>query len=215
MSEFFDFFSTAPIEFLDWSVGFLQKVPWYAILIFAFLITLLENIFPPAPCDSVLLIMGSLVPMGMISFIPLLLLSSLGSLAGFYIMFFLGLKFGQKIIDTDRISFINKENMEKPEKWFREYGYNLIVANRFLAGTRAVIAFFAGISNLDLKKSMILSFFSAVLWNGILISLGWIFAENLDLVKKYISLYGKIAFPIILLVLIILFLRWLIRNRKD
>lgn len=215
MSEFFDFFSTAPIEFLDWSVGFLQKVPWYAILIFAFLITLLENIFPPAPCDSVLLIMGSLVPLGMISFIPLLLLSSLGSLAGFYIMFFLGLKFGQKIIDTDRISFINKENMEKPEKWFREYGYNLIVANRFLAGTRAVIAFFAGISNLDLKKSMILSFFSAVLWNGILISLGWIFAENLDLVKKYISLYGKIAFPIILLVLIILFLRWLIRNRKD
>ena len=214
MLEFLDFFSTIPIQFLDWSVEFLQNVPWYIILIFGFLLTFIENIFPPAPCDTIIVFMGSLVSLSIVGFIPLLLFTSAGSLVGFIVMFWLGLKFGVKIVETNKISFINKKNMEKPEKWFREYGYSLIVVNRFLAGTRAVIAFFAGMSKMDLKKSSILSFVSAMLWNGILIGLGYVFAENLDLVKKYISLYGKIAFPIILLILILLFLRWNFRKRK-
>ena len=215
MLEFFDVFSRLPIEFLDWSYDFLKTVPWYSVLLFALFITFLENIFPPSPSDVLLVFMGTLVSVGTVGFIPLLLMATLGSTLGFVVMYVLGYKFETRIIDSEKLPFISKKQLEKPEEWFRKYGYYIIVANRFLSGTRAVIAFFAGMSKLDLTKTTILSAVSALVWNSILIMLGVIFADNLDIVKEYISLYGKIVFPIIFLILIIIAIKYIFFNGKK
>ncbi len=215
MFEVFEIFSKIPIEFLDWSYDFLKTVPWYSILLFAMFITFLENIFPPSPSDVLLVFMGTLVSVGTVSFTPLLLMATLGSTLGFIFMYSLGFKFETKIIDSDKLPFITKKQLQKPEEWFRKYGYYIIVANRFLSGTRAVISFFAGMSKLDLTKTTILSLFSAMVWNSILITLGLIFADNLDLVKEYIALYGKIVFPILLLILIVFAIKYLFFNGKN
>ena len=212
--DFFQFFSDWTILFLDWSVNFLQNVPWYSVLIFAFFITFLENIFPPAPCDTILVFMGTLVGISAVGFLPLAVFSTLGSLAGFGAMFWIGLKFGTRVIESPRFSFINSKSMEKPERWFKKYGYFLIVANRFLAGTRAGIAFFAGMTKLDINKSLILSAISGLFWNSILIGLGFVFADNIDIVKDNIKLYGKIAAPIIIIALAIGIFFWL-KNSKN
>ncbi len=106
--------------------------------------------------------------------------------------------------------------MEKPEKWFRKYGYFLIVANRFLAGTRAAIALFSGISKLDIKKSLSLSAVSGLAWNSMLIGFGYVFADNIELVKEYIQLYGKIVAPLILIILAFFIIKWIrLLNKKD
>jgi len=177
------------------------------VLGFALFITMLENIFPPSPSDSVLVFMGSLVGIGTIGFLPLLVFATIGSVLGFIIMFLLGSKFGERIVDSNKLAFINQKSMEKPEQWFRKYGYYLIIANRFLSGTRAVISFFAGLSDLDLKKTVILSTGSALVWNSILIYLGYIFGNNYEEILNYLGLYGKIIFPIIGLVIVIFLIK--------
>jgi membrane protein DedA with SNARE-associated domain len=126
-------------------------------------------------------------------------------------MYYLGYFFGHRVVDSNRIKFINQKDLEKPEKWFRQYGYYLIIANRFLSGTRAVIAFFAGMSELAISKTIILSLLSALLWNSILIYLGIVFGDNYESIIDYISLYGKIIFPIALIV-IGLFIWYKIKN---
>lgn len=183
----------------DAAIYFLTHLEWYWVLTFAFIVTLVENLFPPSPSDSVLVFIGSLVALGTVKFIPLLVAASLGSLAGFVIMYYLGYFFGHRVVDSNRIKFINQKDLEKPEKWFRQYGYYLIIANRFLSGTRAVIAFFAGMSELTVSKTIILSLLSALLWNAILIYLGIVFGDNYESIIDYISLYGKIIFPIALI----------------
>lgn len=188
---------------LDAAIEFLSNLEWYWVLGFAFFITMLENIFPPSPSDSVLVFTGSLIALGTIGFVPLLLLSTAGSLIGFMIMFQLGSKFGHGVVDSNRMPFINQKSLQKPEEWFRKWGYYLIVANRFLSGTRAVISFFAGMSDLDFKKTVILSAISALIWNSILIYLGIVFGDNFEAILDYLTLYGKIIFPIIGLVIVL------------
>lgn len=188
---------------LDAAINFLSHLEWYWVLGFAFFITMLENIFPPSPSDSVLVFMGSLIALGTIGFMPLLILATAGSLVGFMLMFYLGKNFGNRLVASNRMPFLNEKDLEKPEEWFRKWGYYLIVANRFLSGTRAVISFFAGLSDLDFKKTVILSAASALVWNCILIYLGVVFGNNFEAILDYLALYGKIIFPIIGLVIVV------------
>lgn len=202
---------------LDAAIAFLSHLEWYWVLGFAFFITMLENIFPPSPSDSILVFMGSLIALGTVGFFPLLILATLGSIVGFMIMFYLGSKFGHSVVESNKMPFINQKNLEKPEKWFQKWGYYLIVANRFLSGTRAVISFFAGMSDLNFKKTIVLSAISALIWNSILIYLGVVFGNNFKAILDYLSLYGKIIFPIIGLLIVIFLVKkfWWDKRKID
>src|SRR3989304_235706 len=63
--------------------------------------------------------------------------------------------------------------------------------------------FFTGLSELDIKKTIIYASVSALLWNSIIVYLGVIFGNNLAVVDKYLSTYRNIG--IIITVVIIVF----------
>jgi membrane protein DedA with SNARE-associated domain len=191
---------------LDAGILLLRSLPNTQILILAFLLTFVENIFPPSPSDVLLMFTGSLISIANVDFTSLLLSSTLGSVIGFLVMYYLGKEFGIRIVDSNRFKFINSNTLKKPEEWFSKYGYYIIVANRFLSGTRAVISFFAGISKLPIGKITILSAISAAIWNSILILIGNTIGDNIELMKSYISLYGKFLIPLLLIGIIIFFL---------
>ncbi len=200
---------------LETAIEYLSSVPWYWVLTFAFFITLIENIFPPSPSDTILVFTGTMVSIGDVGFWPLLIAATLGSTAGFIIMYYVGFKFEKAIIESGKLSFINAKTLEKPERWFRKYGYSLIVANRFLSGTRAVISFFAGISQLSITKTALLSAVSALAWNAILIYLGVITGNNWEIVVEYMGLYAKIIMPTVAIVAAIGVLFWWLKRRKN
>jgi membrane protein DedA with SNARE-associated domain len=196
-------------------IEFIKHIPPFWILVLAFVITYVENIFPPSPSDSILVFMGALVASETVHFLPLLIFATLGSTFGFLTMFVLGVKFEMGFVKKDRLKFVSKKALLKVEELFKKWGYWLIVANRFLSGTRAVIAFFAGMSLLSLRKSTILSFISALLWNSILIYLGYVFGENWKIVDEYMTLYGNILLPIIIVLIIAYFVYTYIQSRKE
>ncbi|MCX6147914.1 MAG: DedA family protein [Candidatus Kapabacteria bacterium] len=202
MAEVLNFFSLSNIILI------LGQIPWYMILIIAFIVTFIENIFPPSPSDIILMFMGSMIAIGSIGFIPLLISSTLGSTLGFLVMYWLGKEFGDKMIDSDKLPFITKSNLEKPRIWFNKYGYYLIIANRFLSGTRAVISFFAGLSKLPIKKTTLLSTISALIWNFILLYLGKLIGGNLEILNVYLNIYGKIILEFSILIIVILIIRY-------
>lgn len=170
-------------------IEYLLHVPWPVILLAGFLCTFVENIFPPSPSDSILLFLGSLTTMGTVPYLPLLLTSSIGSILGFYVMFKLGKKFNTFITTTKKFSFIDRKHIVKVEKWFHRWGYGIIVANRGLSGTRGIISFFAGMSHLPTKKTMIYASISAIIWNVLVIQLGRLAGENWNTMKDKLGNY--------------------------
>ena len=185
---------------------------WIYITIFLF--AFVENVFPPSPSDLVIVIGGTLVGAGDLSFILSLIFATLGSITGFMLMFYIGSTVDKKLIHAGRFKYIPINSIDKVETWFRKYGYFVIVANRFMPGTRAVISFFAGISNLEPKKTAILCFVSALVWNVLMLYLGFVFGDNVSKVDGYLTTYSNIVIAVTAVVILFFILRIIFRKRK-
>ncbi len=187
----------------------------YWVYVTLFFFAFVENVFPPSPSDLVVVIGGSLVSTGVISFIPTLLLTTIGSVAGFMILFYIGSTVDRKVVHSGRYKYIPVDAIEKVELWFKKYGYYVIIANRFMPGTRSVISFFAGMSSLNVKKTLLLATISALVWNTIIIYLGYIFGNNVSVVDKYLSTYSNIAIAITVVVVFILIAKFYLSRKKN
>jgi len=186
---------------------------WIYLTLFFF--AFVENVFPPSPSDVVLVVGGSLVGTGAISFILALTFAILGSILGFMLMFYIGSTVDKKVIHSGKFKFIPVESLDKVEAWFRKYGYFIIITNRFMPGTRAVISFFAGISNLEAKKTIILCFISALVWNAIMLYLGFIFGDNVEKVDQYLTTYSNIVIAVTIIVILFFVVRFFFRKKKG
>ncbi len=186
---------------------------WIYITLFFF--AFIENVFPPSPSDVVTVVGGSLIGTGSINFLFALAFSTLGSILGFILMFYIGSTIDKKLIHAGRFKYIPVNSIDKVETWFRKYGYFVIVANRFMPGTRAVISFFAGISNLDPRKTITLCLVSALLWNSIMLYLGFVFGDNISKVDEYLTTYTNIVIAVTSIVILFFVLRFFFRKRKS
>ncbi len=185
------------------------------VYVFVGVIAFIENVFPPFPSDFGVVAVGSLTGMGSVNFLTALGSSSAGSTLGFLTMFKVGKWFGRKIIERGKLKFIPVEQVHKVEGWFRRYGYLVVVANRFLSGTRAVISFFAGLSELSLLWCTVLSFLSALVWNFILLYSGNVLGSNWKVVLVFFEAYGKAVTLILLFLTIVLIGRYVYRRQTK
>jgi membrane protein DedA with SNARE-associated domain len=196
-------------------LGRLSSLPVFWIYISLFFFSFIENVFPPSPSDLVVLIGGSLVSTDAIHFIPTLIVTTIGSVLGFMTLYFIGSQLDRKVIRAGKIKYISLDALNKAERWFNKYGYFIILANRFLPGTRSVISFFAGLSELKKRKTVILATISAFLWNSIIISLGVIFGDNVAVVDSYLQTYSTIGLIVTAVVIIGILLYYFLRKNKK
>jgi membrane protein DedA with SNARE-associated domain len=200
--------------FVEHGINWLQTLSPVGVLALMFFIAYIENIVPPAPSDVLLIFAGTLIGIGTVGFFPSLLVSTLGSVTGFLTAYFIGRYFQQSVV-TGRLSrWLPANTLQTVEGLFQKYGYGVIVANRFLAGTRAIVSFFAGMSRLNLPVTTTLCAVSALAWNAMLLYLGKIFAGNWRAAAGYLETYSKVA-TVIVVGLIAFFLWRYFRNRKP
>ena len=196
-------------------ITYLSQLDPFWVYCTIFLIAYVENIFPPSPSDVLIVAAGYLVGIDHIEIIPALLIATLGSTTGFMTMYKIGDWFGIKIIETGKLKFIPLDSVHKVENWFRKYGYGLIVANRFLSGTRAVVGFFAGMAEVKFLPTAILCFISAMIWNFILIYSGTLVGKNWEVIGSYIATYSKIVTVIVTIAVIVWFTWYQRKKKKD
>ncbi len=170
-------------------LNYISDLSPFLIYLVLFLFSYVENVFPPSPSDLVVVIGGSLIATEAINFIPTLIFTTIGSVLGFMTLYYIGSQVDKKVIRAGKMKFISAQAIDTAEKWFNKWGYTVILANRFLPGTRSVISFFAGLSELKFFKTVILATISALVWNTIIIYLGILFGNNIERVDFYLSRY--------------------------
>ncbi|MBS1911681.1 MAG: DedA family protein [Bacteroidetes bacterium] len=200
---------------LESIVEWLRSLPPAGLYAAIFLTSYIENIFPPSPSDAILLFIATLIGIGTIGHVESILIATAGSTLGFMTAFILGRRYGRSWVASGRFPFLTQNSLAKVDGWFDKYGYGVIVANRFLAGTRAVISFFAGMSNLAMLRTTLLCTLSALAWNTILIELGAFLGKNWRDGEVILDRYGLVVSILLALVGIYFLVRWLIRRRKG
>ena len=187
-------------EFLKDIFGQISPAMGYLVL---FISAFVENTFPPIPGDTVTVLGAYLITTGFMGFWGVYLATTFGSVAGFFSMYFLGLRFGRTFIKSKlKQRLFKDEQIHKVEVWFSKYGYGIIAANRFLSGTRSVISLFAGLFHLCWWKVLLLATASALIWNGLLIYAGYQLGVNWQNITGIISNYNQIIIALTLLLVI-------------
>lgn len=181
-------------------VLFLQSLPPWGVIAAVFIIAYVENLFPPSPSDVLLVFAGTLIGIGAADAYSLLAASTFGAVSGFATAYAIGRRYGPRVIASPLVPFLDAELIKRVQRWFDRYHGLIIVVNRFLAGTRAVIAFAAGITHMPFPRTVLYCTISAAAWNALLLWLGSLAGTRWRDINNYLGTYGWVV--TILLVLI-------------
>ncbi len=169
--------------YLDRFLALLGSLPDALIYFFLGLSAFVENIFPPIPGDTITAFGAFLVGTGRLSFFGVYAATTLGSLAGFMSLFWVGGILGRRFFMEKDLWFFKARDIRRAEAWFRRYGYLLILLNRFFPGIRSVISIAGGISRLNPLTAAGLALLSAGIWNFLWIAAGFALGTHWDAVK--------------------------------
>ena len=198
-------------EFVDW-LRALPPVGIYAVLL---AVAYGENVFPPIWGDTVIVLCGSFVGLGVLDIGPTVALSTVGGAVGFMTVYGVGRYLGEAIHDPTRLRWIPRGPIARAARWLERWGYGVVAANRFLAGGRSVIGLLAGASALRWAPTALWATVSAFVWSLLLVWAGSLVGSEWERVLGWLQSYGR-AVTVALAVLVVgaLVRRWRSRGAQ-
>ena len=178
-------------EFVVNTIGFLGY-PGITVLM------ALESMVFPMPSELVMPFAGFLAVDGKMSFWLIVLFSSIGSITGSLISYYIGYYGGNRfILKFGKYLLLDVTDLEKTERWFRHKGEKTIFISRFVPVVRHLISIPAGIGKMDLKKFCFYTIAGATIWNALLAYCGYILGQNWELVRHYSEYLSILAIVLI------------------
>ncbi|HEY8583178.1 MAG TPA: DedA family protein [Capillimicrobium sp.] len=157
-------------------------------------IMIIENLFPPIPSEIVLPLAGYEVSQGELNFILTVLAATLGALIGALIIYAVGRYGGRPAIERwGKWLRIGPEEVERSEQWFARWGDWVVLGARLVPGARSVVSVPAGMARMPLPRFVALTTLGSLVWNTILIGVGYQLGENWDEISGALGTTGKIV----------------------
>jgi len=206
------------LSYLDRLFNLFEALPNFVLYLLLGLSAFVENVFPPIPGDTITAFGAFLVGARRLDFMGVYLSTTLGSLAGFMSLFWIGNLLGRKFFIEKDYKLFSAQNILQAEQWFQKYGYFLILLNRFFPGIRSIISLAGGISNLGTFRVALLALISAGAWNLIWIAIGYSLGNNWETVKEkmgHILFQYNISFLILAAIVVLIFLLRMFRKRRK
>ncbi len=202
---------TFTLDLVEW----IRTIPvgWVYLVFFA--VAYLENVIPPVPGDVLVAFGGYLAAERLVSATGILGLTTIASSAGFMTMYAIGARWGSGIRKHREthwtFRWINITYFDRAQRWMDKWGGGVVLANRFLAGTRSVIALMAGMGHLPVWRTLFQVLVSALLWNALLLAAGWWVRENWQQIGELINAYST---TVLILLVLVSAARWWYKRRR-
>lgn len=146
----------------------------------------MESMVFPVPSEAVMPFAGFLVAEGKFSYAGVIAASTLGSIIGSLLSYWIGRYGGGPFVDRwGKYLLLNRHDLEKTEAFFAKHGDGTIFVCRFIPVVRHLISIPAGAARMNLVKFSIYTIVGAGLWNAFLTVCGFHLKQNWDTVMKY------------------------------
>ena len=154
-----------------------------------FTLMALESMVFPVPSEAVMPFAGFLIAEGKFTFIGVIFFSTLGSIIGSLISYYIGAWGGQRFIRRyGKYLLLSSHHLELTEKFFKTRGEITIFICRFIPVVRHLISLPAGIGKMNMSRFIIFTALGAAIWNSILAFAGYTLRNNWEEVAKYSSM---------------------------
>ncbi|MEH6702189.1 DedA family protein [Parasphingorhabdus sp.] len=172
----------------SWVTDLIEQGGYWAIA----LLMALENIFPPIPSELIMGLGGVGVGQGTFHPVALVLVGTIGSLAGNYFWFMVGRHWNE----DDLRAFVRKhgrwltldvEAVNKIDRIFDERGQWVVFFARFIPNIRTMISVPAGLFGMSHKRFILATSAGAAVWNSALVYAGYELQQNVDHIEDYLG----------------------------
>lgn len=150
-----------------------------------FLLMTLESMVAPIPSELVMPFAGFLIFTGQFGVVPVMVASTLGSIAGSLLSYGMGMLGKPVVLRYGRYLLLNVHHLEWTEQFFSRHGGKTIFIARFIPVVRHLISIPAGLARMPLIPFILYTAVGATLWNGFLTYLGFRLKQNWPLIQKY------------------------------
>ena len=144
-----------------------------------FFLMMLESTVIPVPSELVVSPAAYHAAGGNLNIFLVIVFATLGADLGATINYVVALYVGRPVIYRftesrwGRMCLLNRQKVEKSEKYFYDHGVAATLTGRLLPGIRHLISIPAGLSRMHFGKFLLYTTIGAGAWNCILAALGW------------------------------------------
>lgn len=191
-------------------IAYVLTLPTTGIYWFLFFSTILENLFPPWPGDTMIVLAGFLMAHHAVGPVGTTLVTLAGNMVGAYIMYFagegllalarkyhasIGWNWGRKQVEE----LTSPESMQRTSAWFRKWGLWFVLVSRFSAGIRFFVSIVAGVSRTNLLLFSVAFAAGVLIWNSLLLYGGYALGENWRQILGWLRVYNVLVITAIAL----------------
>jgi membrane protein DedA with SNARE-associated domain len=178
-----------------------------------FILMALESMIFPIPSELVMPFAGFLIVTGQFDPVPVMVASSLGSIAGSLLSYGMGMLGEPVVLRYGRYLLLNTHHLEWTELFFYRHGGKTIFIARFIPVVRHLISIPAGLARMPLIPFILYTVAGATLWNGFLTYLGVRLRENWRLIQQYTHILDY--FVVAGLIGVVVYLVWKLKRART
>lgn len=185
-----------------------------------FLLIAIENIFPPIPSEVILLFGGFMSTYTNMHIVGIIIASTLGSLVGAYVLYFIGKIFNKerlkKIVrgKIGKVLRLKEKDIDMADEWFDKKGNKTVFFCRFIPIVRSLISIPAGMSEMPLVKFTLYTVVGSLIWNTVLSIAGQTVGANWESILAIFEQYSHIA-AIVLVILGVGAIVWFYSKKRT
>ncbi|MEW2145608.1 DedA family protein [Micromonospora vinacea] len=180
------------------------------------LLVALESIVPPIPSEIVLALAGFLAHEGRFNVFLVVLAATVGSLVGALVLYWLGAALGEERLKRwlDHIPLVDRDDLEKADKWFERHGRWAVLIGRVVPVVRSLVSVPAGANRMPLGEFILLTTIGSGVWNGLIVGAGYALGSQWQDVARY-SDWFNYAIVAIFVVMVAMWVFRKVRRRRE
>jgi membrane protein DedA with SNARE-associated domain len=195
---------------LDWFAGLPVVLLYPALAVLA----ALENVFPPLPSDTVVVLGTWLAARGNGSAILAFLGTWIGNVAGAGAMYAVGRRHGAGWIHRRLPVLSDAAGEARLSELYSRYGIPALVVSRFIPGVRALVPPFAGALKVPALSAMLAMACASAIWYGFVSYIAYRAGTDWDALTRRIAQSGRVSAVAGSVIVALVVLVWAVRRRR-
>ena len=183
---------------------------------FLFFLMILESTALPVPSEAVMPFAGFLIALGKFSFLGVIFFSTLGSIVGSLLSYYIGFYGGKPFVERyGKFFLLKKDDLTKTENFFKKHGKKAIFISRFIPVVRHLISLPAGAAKMNVFKFSLYTVLGAAIWHAFLSWVGFSLKQNWQEIEQYTKYFDYIFLAAIIVVLAIFVFKRTKQKRQN
>lgn len=196
----------------EWCTNVIQVTHYPGV----FFLMALESMIAPIPSEAVMPFAGFLISMGEMTWPLVALWSTLGSIVGSLLSYWMGMYGGRPLVlKVGKYLLLNVHHLDATERYFNKYGPVTVFICRFVPVVRHFISIPAGMGKMPMVTFLSMTVVGAFMWNMFLVWVGYWLKENWQDLKGYFHWIDRIIIAMILLVIVAFIIRQVVEWKAQ